>query len=128
MNTAFVTANFIGGALGSALAGVLWHAGGWDAVLLGGAAALTIALLVWAANRHTLTNAAHADSPLPTRPSGRCRQILAHHHRSLHDGRQRPRWTADELAAISETEEVHVSSRPRGRHAERGSDDLDGRG
>jgi hypothetical protein len=28
MNTAFVTGNFIGGALGSALAGVLWQAGG----------------------------------------------------------------------------------------------------
>ena len=46
MNTAFVTGNFIGGALGSALAGVLWQAGGWTAVLLGGAAALAIALVV----------------------------------------------------------------------------------
>jgi predicted MFS family arabinose efflux permease len=59
MNTAFVTGNFIGGALGSALAGVLWQAGGWTAVLLGGAAALTIALLVWATNRRTLTTVAH---------------------------------------------------------------------
>jgi predicted MFS family arabinose efflux permease len=62
MNTAFVTGNFIGGALGSALAGVLWQAGGWTAVLLGGAAALTIALLVWAFNRHTLTTAARRNS------------------------------------------------------------------
>lgn len=46
MHTAFVTGNFIGGAVGSALAGVLWPAGGWSAVLLGGAAALTIALVV----------------------------------------------------------------------------------
>jgi len=60
MNTAFVTGNFIGGAVGSALAGVLWHAGGWYAVLIGGIAALTLALLVWAGNRRTLTNAAHA--------------------------------------------------------------------
>ncbi len=60
MNTAFVTGNFIGGALGSALAGVLWQAGGWPAVLLGGAAALTVALAVWATNRRTLTHATHA--------------------------------------------------------------------
>ena len=60
MNTAFVTGNFIGGAVGSAVAGVLWQAGGWTAVLLGGAAALTFALLVWATNRHTLTNATHS--------------------------------------------------------------------
>ena len=59
MNTAFVTGNFIGGAVGSAVAGVLWQAGGWTAVLLGGAAALTVALLVWATHRHTLSNAAH---------------------------------------------------------------------
>jgi hypothetical protein len=31
-------------------------------VLLGGAAALTIALLVWAFNRHTLTTAARRNS------------------------------------------------------------------
>ena len=60
MNTAFVTGNFIGGALGSALAGVLWQTGGWTAVLLGGVAALGLALLVWATNRRTLTSAAHA--------------------------------------------------------------------
>jgi predicted MFS family arabinose efflux permease len=59
MNTAFVTGNFIGGAAGSALAGLLWHTGGWYAVLLGGIAALTLALLVWATNRRTLTEAAH---------------------------------------------------------------------
>jgi predicted MFS family arabinose efflux permease len=59
MNTAFVTGNFIGGAIGSALAGLLWQTGGWWAVLLGGIAALTLALLVWATNRRTLTNAAH---------------------------------------------------------------------
>ena len=60
MNTAFVTGNFIGGALGSALAGVLWHTGGWYAVLLGGLGALTLALIVWATNRRTLNDATHA--------------------------------------------------------------------
>jgi predicted MFS family arabinose efflux permease len=29
LNTAFVTSNFIGGAIGSTLAGVLWQHGGW---------------------------------------------------------------------------------------------------
>ena len=60
MNTAFVAGNFIGGAIGSAVAGLLWHSGGWWAVLLGGIAALTLALMVWATNRRTLTNAAHS--------------------------------------------------------------------
>ena len=59
MNTAFVTGNFIGGAVGSALAGLLWHSGGWFAVILGGVAALTLALVVWAINRRTLATAAH---------------------------------------------------------------------
>jgi predicted MFS family arabinose efflux permease len=57
MNTAFVTSNFIGGALGSAAAGLLWNTGGWIAVLLGGITTLALALLVWAANRRTLTTA-----------------------------------------------------------------------
>jgi len=54
MNTAFVTGNFVGGAIGSAAAGLLWHTGGGLAVLLGGVAALPLALVVWAANRRTL--------------------------------------------------------------------------
>ncbi len=57
MNTAFVTSNFIGGALGSALAGVLWNAGGWPAVVTGGGGVLGVALLVWALNRRVLTAA-----------------------------------------------------------------------
>ena len=60
MNTAFVTGNFIGGAVGSALAGLLWQIGGWYAVLLGGIAALTLALLIWTTNRRTLIDAAHS--------------------------------------------------------------------
>jgi len=57
MNTAFVTSNFIGGATGSAIAGVLWHAGGWFAVCLGGITVLLLALIVWVSNRRTLTSA-----------------------------------------------------------------------
>ena len=69
MNTAFVTGNFIGGAVGSALAGLLWQTGGWTAVMLGGVAALTLALLVWATNRRTLTTAAHSLTRSPQTPT-----------------------------------------------------------
>lgn len=51
LNTAFVTGNFIGGALGSGAATVLWSAGGWTAVTLAGAALCGFGLLVWAAGR-----------------------------------------------------------------------------
>lgn len=47
-NTAFVTSNFIGGALGSAAASVLWDAGGWGAVCLAGAVVAVGVLGVWA--------------------------------------------------------------------------------
>ncbi len=60
LNTAFVTGNFIGGAVGSALAGLLWYTGGWTAVVLGGIGALTLALLVWGTNRRTLGSATSA--------------------------------------------------------------------
>jgi hypothetical protein len=65
MNTAFVTSNFIGGALGSALAGVLWHAGGWPAVCLGGISVLLLALIVWASNRNILRGADRTDHLIP---------------------------------------------------------------
>lgn len=51
LNTAFVTSNFIGGAIGSALAGTLWSLGGWTAVTLGGAILIGFALTVWAVHR-----------------------------------------------------------------------------
>ena len=51
LNTAFVTGNFIGGALGSALASVLWGLGGWTAVTIGGAVLFGLALTVWAVHR-----------------------------------------------------------------------------
>lgn len=51
INTAFVTCNFVGGALGSSLAGVLWQLGGWFAVMLGASALIGCALLVWLAQR-----------------------------------------------------------------------------
>ena len=51
LNTAYVTCNFIGGALGSAAAAVLWSAGGWTAVSVAGVVLSGFALLVWAVGR-----------------------------------------------------------------------------
>ncbi len=53
LNTAYVTSNFIGGALGSAAATVLWAAGGWTAVTAAGVVLSCFALAVWAAGRRT---------------------------------------------------------------------------
>lgn len=51
LNTAFVTSNFIGGAIGSTLAGVLWQRGGWPTVTLGGIVLIAVALIVWLTQR-----------------------------------------------------------------------------
>ncbi|MBT0768611.1 MFS transporter [Kineosporia sp. J2-2] len=48
LNTAFVTSNFIGGAVGSATAALLWSHGGWDAVITAAAALVIAGGLVWA--------------------------------------------------------------------------------
>ncbi|MFI1034500.1 MFS transporter [Streptomyces sp. NPDC020951] len=48
LNTAFVTCNFLGGAVGSAAASALWAVGGWKAVTLTGAGLACVGLLVWA--------------------------------------------------------------------------------
>ncbi|MFF1602863.1 MFS transporter [Streptomyces mirabilis] len=54
LNTAFVASNFIGGAIGSAAASILWAHGGWTSICAAGAALIVLALLVWAAGRRTL--------------------------------------------------------------------------
>ncbi|GAB2747519.1 MFS transporter [Sinomonas soli] len=51
LNTAYVTSNFIGGAVGSGAAALLWSAGGWTAVSLAGAALSLVALAAWALGR-----------------------------------------------------------------------------
>jgi len=53
LNTAFVTGNFIGGAIGSGAASLLWSAGGWSAVTVAGAALSAFSLAVWAAGRRS---------------------------------------------------------------------------
>jgi len=51
LNTAYVTCNFLGGALGSAAAAVLWSAGGWTAITVAGVVLSAFALAVWALGR-----------------------------------------------------------------------------
>jgi predicted MFS family arabinose efflux permease len=51
LNTAYVTCNFIGGAIGSAAASILWSRGGWRAVTVAGVVLSCIALTVWAVGR-----------------------------------------------------------------------------
>ena len=51
LNTAYVTGNFIGGAVGSAAASLLWSAGGWTAVSITATALSCFALAVWAVGR-----------------------------------------------------------------------------
>jgi predicted MFS family arabinose efflux permease len=51
LNTAFVTTNFIGGAVGSAAAALTWSAGGWVAVMATGMVFSAIALVVWTLGR-----------------------------------------------------------------------------
>lgn len=57
LNTAIVVSNFLGGALGSALAGRLWALGGWDAVVIAGGVLVVLALAVWAVSRARLADA-----------------------------------------------------------------------
>ncbi|MFF7329956.1 MFS transporter [Streptomyces sp. NPDC008150] len=65
VNTAFVTCNFLGGAVGSATASLLWSAGGWNAVTLAGAGLSTVTLLVWAVGRRGALRQAPVSRPVP---------------------------------------------------------------
>lgn len=56
LNTAVVVCNFFGGAVGSVLAGPLWAAGGWAAVMVGALALAAVALIVWALSRARLAD------------------------------------------------------------------------
>jgi len=54
INTAFVTCNFIGGAVGSALAGTLWQTGGWVLLMATAIVLLSASFCVWFFQRHRL--------------------------------------------------------------------------
>ncbi|GAA2748620.1 MFS transporter [Amnibacterium kyonggiense] len=51
LNTAFVTNNFVCGAIGSGVTSLLWAAGGWTAVTVGAAVLSGFALTVWVVGR-----------------------------------------------------------------------------
>lgn len=53
INTAFITNNFIWGAVGSGLAGFLWSHGGWIPVTVAGMALSGLALAVWLVGRRS---------------------------------------------------------------------------
>ena len=51
VNTVFVVNNFIFGAIGSALASLLWTLGGWPYVMIAASLISLIALIVWLLSR-----------------------------------------------------------------------------
>jgi predicted MFS family arabinose efflux permease len=64
LNTAFVVCNFIGGAIGSTLAGILWQHGQWSAVLIAAIVLIAVASLVWLTQRQLLTIESPAERKL----------------------------------------------------------------
>jgi len=60
LNTAHIVSNFIGGALGSTLAALLWHVGQWPAVMICSAVVIVFALTLWLFQRN---RALAADMP-----------------------------------------------------------------
>lgn len=56
LNTVFVVNNFIFGAMGSALASILWSLGGWAYVMACATIISAIALFVWLSSRKTFHN------------------------------------------------------------------------
>ncbi len=62
INTAFITNNFVWGAVGSGLAAFLWAHGGWTAVTIAGAIGSGFAFTVWAVGRRGPLQVAAADA------------------------------------------------------------------
>lgn len=57
LNTAFVVSNFLGGAIGSIIAGPLWAFDGWTAIMFAALAITLAGLIIWAALRTRLSDA-----------------------------------------------------------------------
>ena len=53
LNTVFVVSNFIFGAVGSALASLLWSLGGWQYVMVGSVIISIVAFIVWIFSRNS---------------------------------------------------------------------------
>ena len=84
LNTALATGNFIGAAIGSAAATMLWSAGGWTAVTITGTALCCFALTVWALGRRgpLVTRFAVTDGAVTDRSESLNRATLARSARS----------------------------------------------
>jgi predicted MFS family arabinose efflux permease len=54
VNTAYVGGNFVGAALGSLTASLLWSAGGWTSIAVAGGGLSLLALILWAVTPRTL--------------------------------------------------------------------------
>jgi predicted MFS family arabinose efflux permease len=54
INTAYVAGNFVGGAIGSIAATLLWAAGGWNAVMIAGGALSLAGFVLWLATRTSI--------------------------------------------------------------------------
>lgn len=52
LNTAYIAGNFVGGAIGSVTATLMWSVGGWTAVSLTGAGLSAVALVLWSCTRN----------------------------------------------------------------------------
>jgi predicted MFS family arabinose efflux permease len=75
LNTVHIVCNFIGGAIGSTLAAVLWHIGRWPAVMGGSAAVVAFALALWfIQRRRTLSEFAQPLSESPATEDVRLQQ------------------------------------------------------
>lgn len=66
INTAFVTNNFLCGAIGSGLASFLWSYGGWTAITVAGMAFSGFALIIWAIGRRGPLVTTDAQAPAVT--------------------------------------------------------------
>ena len=87
LNTAHIVSNFIGGALGSTLAAVLWQVGQWTAVMACSALVVVFALTLWFFQRN---------------------RALAAGATSSGTGR-----AAADMSPKQQSPEIHASSQPR---------------
>ncbi len=70
LNTAHIVSNFIGGAIGSTMAAVLWHIGQWAAIMTCSALVVLMALTLWFFQRNRALAAANGEAvERPTRVS-----------------------------------------------------------
>lgn len=89
LNTAHIVCNFIGGAIGSTLAAVLWQVGQWPAVMGGSAVVVAFALTLWFIHRKRALS--ECTQPLSTSPAteGICSKSRSESRKRDHMIRQR---------------------------------------